>query len=216
MMKIFKKKEKVRKDFTWDDISVTQYQEIIEAQKIAKDDDELALMLVAICYKLSMEEVYDKDYRTVMEMAKGVRFVNRPPVPGAVPSTLTLGGHKYTVTKDFTKLTTAQYIDFQQLAEHPEEHMAEFLSVIIIPKGQTYANGYDIKEVRKDIEEHLSVKEALSISSFFIYWFRRCIKSAVKKFRRMKKQILTQLTPEQRKQFDEVEELLVGLTAYMQ
>lgn len=213
---MFRKKEKKYRMFSWDDISLEQYGQIMAARTLSEDDEEFLLRIISICYKMSFNDLLNTDYKEVQKMAFGVKFINDAPVGGIMPRKLNLGGRKYFVQTDMVNITTAQYIDFQSLAPNCEEHMPEFLSIIIIPQGHKYNDGYNLIEVQEDIKKYLSVKEALSIANFFIALFFKSIKGAVRQFKKMKGLAWKSLTEEQKEQFNKVEELLDGLTAYMQ
>ena len=51
----------------------------------------------------------------------------------------------------------------------------EFLSVILVPKGHRYNDGYDIIEVQRAIREEMSVSDGVSLAGFFLTWCRKSI-----------------------------------------
>jgi hypothetical protein len=57
--------------------------------------------------------------------------------------------------------------------------MVEFLSVILVPKGHRYNEGYDILDVQKAIREGLSVTDGATIVGFFLTWCERSIKDSL-------------------------------------
>ena len=48
-----------------------------------------------------------------------------------------------------------------------ERNLPAVLSCLLVPKGKTYGNGYDIADVQKAIRDYLSVTDALSLLAFF-------------------------------------------------
>ena len=64
-----------------------------------------------------------------------------------------LGKWELIPVRDFRKIETCQYIDFQTYAPDLDKHLVEFLSVILVPKGHRYNEGYDILEVQQAIRE---------------------------------------------------------------
>lgn len=58
---------------------------------------------------------------------------------------------KYDINLDITNLSVAQFIDFQNYSKETEPRFEKLVSCFIFPKGHTYNDGYDIKEVQNDI-----------------------------------------------------------------
>ena len=70
---------------------------------------------------------------------------------------------------DIRKITTAQYIDFISFhkAGH-DEHIAEILSCLLVPKGKKYNQDYDIMEVQEALRKDMSVYDAACLYAFFL------------------------------------------------
>ena len=77
---------------------------------------------------------------------------------------------------DYRKLITAQYIDFQSLGGDMDAHMVELLSIILVPKGHRYNEGYDILEVQKAIRDDMSVTDGVTVVGFFLISLDKSIK----------------------------------------
>ena len=86
-----------------------------------------------------------------------------------------LGTFELIPCRDFRKVETGQYIDFQTYAPDLDKCLVEFLSVILVPKGHRYNEGYDILEVQKAIREEMSVSDGVSLAGFFLTWCRKSI-----------------------------------------
>ena len=79
-----------------------------------------------------------------------------------------VGGFELVPVRDYRKLETGQYIDFQTYAPDLDKYLVEFLSVILVPKGHRYNEGYDILDVQRAIREEMSVADGVSIAGFFL------------------------------------------------
>lgn len=90
-----------------------------------------------------------------------------------------VGGFELIPVRDFRKIETCQYIDFQNYAPDLDKYLVEFLSVILVPKGHRYNEGYDILEVQKAIREEMSVSDGVSIAGFFLTWCRKSIQDSL-------------------------------------
>lgn len=79
---------------------------------------------------------------------------------------------------DARKITVAQYVDFQTFCTEPE-HIVELLSVLMVPRGCAYNQGYDVAEVQAAIREGMSVEEVLRVSAFFLRRFAGLIQDSL-------------------------------------
>jgi uncharacterized membrane protein YoaT (DUF817 family) len=88
-----------------------------------------------------------------------------------------INGKEYTLTMNFHKLTTAQYLDFQSYAK--SEDYSQMLSVFLIPKGKKYNDGYDMFEAQQDMRT-MPVQEVLGLMGFFIFLYRSWSKALLR------------------------------------
>lgn len=96
-------------------------------------------------------------------------------------------------TKDFTKINTAQYVDFQTFAKDFPSTLPELLSCFLVPFGQKYNDGYDIAEVQEAVRE-LTLPEAVGLAAFFFNSFSESIRASITSLESRK------MTPAQRKE----------------
>ena len=96
-----------------------------------------------------------------------------------------VGGFELVPVRDYRKLETGQYIDFQTYAPDLDKYLVEFLSVILVPKGHRYNEGYDILDVQQAIREEMSVADGVSIAGFFLTLCGTSIKDSLNFSRRM-------------------------------
>ena len=181
MFRLFKKKDKVKK-MGWSDISIKKVKQINEVVNNATDEDTV-WALIGICYDMTPEEVDNLPLRKAEEYARGVSFLNREPAPAVAKKSYVLNGRKYNTTMDFTKVSVAQYIDFQQAWPDSQEHPERVLAIILVPDGHKYNDGYDNAEVQKDIEEHMSCTDSMGLTLFFCRLLRLSIRSASRKMK---------------------------------
>lgn len=65
----------------------------------------------------------------------------------------TINGTTYVGFLDLTKVTVAQFIDYQNYVKENPIKYEDVLSVFILPEGHTYNDGYDMGKVKEDILE---------------------------------------------------------------
>lgn len=101
-----------------------------------------------------------------------------PPQRGLTARTMRLGDMTVAVTTKVTKITTAQYIDFQTFSKDPDR-IVELIACFLIPEGCEYNEGYDIDDVYTAIREYLTVTEAHRLAAFFFSRWTRLIGSTL-------------------------------------
>ena len=81
-------------------------------------------------------------------------------------------------TEDFTKINTAQYVDFQTFCKGFPATLPEILSVFLIPEGRAYNDGYDTAEVQQRVRS-LPFPVALGLAAFFFERFSESIAASL-------------------------------------
>lgn len=62
---------------------------------------------------------------------------------------------------------------------------AEFLSILLVPEGKKYNEGYDLSQAVEDIRNYLSVEDALGLTAFFLGLWRISMKQSMALLRRL-------------------------------
>ena len=152
------------------DVNVETYLEIMATIKEHEGEEiDLHVRLIAILFGLSEDDVLDMKLDKFQECEREIAFLYRKPkVTGKIPDTITLNNRKYRVIKDSKKLTASQYIDYQTYIgmEDPDSHIAEVLSVFLVPEGEKYGH-YDIEPVIEEIKQYMPIQTALDVCFFF-------------------------------------------------
>lgn len=195
----------------WKDISINRHAQIVKAYDVEEENRVYAL--IGACYGMTLEQVLDSDWRKVEEMAKSITFLNKKPKVRMARRHYTINGHRYDVQTNMKEITTAQYIDFQMLAPNCEQNMAQFLSVLLVPEGKKYNQGYDVDLVQKEIGDYFNVEDALALSAFFFKLLQILLRRTTRRFLREKKKAEKEglMTKEQREAMDKLETTLRNL-----
>ena len=156
----------------WTELSLKKYNEIkdLYLDTELSDEDRLILQINILfgvdALKLKTTELY----KYVNEM----KFLGEKVPKMKIKNEYKLGSNVYTLKKELKDVTVAQWIDWQNFLKDgggDTDNYANLLSIFFFPKGETeYGENYDIEQVRSDINNHLSIAEAMSISSFFLLW----------------------------------------------
>lgn len=179
MFNILKRKSNPLPKKTWKDITLAAHKRILEVYdryRYADDDSMLVYDLVTAVYGWPQQKIEEMSIREANNYVETITFLSEKPKPVTAKKSYILGGRKYVTTMNLTDVSTAQYIDFQQMADKSGEMPAEFLSIILVPEGKQYNEGYEISEAVEDIRHYLTVGEALGLTAFFFDLFRISMK----------------------------------------
>lgn len=198
----------------WTELSLKKYNEIkdLYLDTDLSDEDRL-LYQIRILFDVDPLKLKTNELRNYIDKMK---FLGEKVPKVKLKSTYKLGENVYVLKKDLRNLTVAQWLDWQNFLKDgggDTDNYANLLSVFFFPKGEDeYGDGYDIEQVRQDINNHLSIAEAMSISSFFLLWRKISLRLFLLY---TKKQILkTPLTKEQKKKVKKEMRKLITATLF--
>ena len=171
----------------WSELPMGKFKEI---QKIDESDElQAALKINAILNDMTVEELLESPLADVTKMSKARAFLGKRPVMRITKKAYDLGGTIYVFDADPYKITTGQWLDFINLPD--KQDITAALSIFLIPSGHTYNKGYEIQDVKFDIDKYLSAEEGLSMANFFTtllgLLYRRAIRKAKRAIRKAKK-----------------------------
>ena len=182
----------------WNDISIKQYNDIknLYLDTELSDEDRLILQINILFGVDALKLKTNELHKYINEM----KFLGSKIPKMKLKKEYQLGNNTYTLKKELKDVTVAQWIDWQNFLKDGSDtdNYANLLSIFFFPKGEDeYGDGYDIEQVRSDINNHLSIAEAMSISSFFLT-YRKAL--SIRFLLYMRKQTLkAPLTKEQKK-----------------
>lgn len=180
---------------TWKDISIEKYGKIAALQESGLGEIDLIAAVISIIDGSTVKEVEEIPYGTLLLKARGLRFLQSDPIPSIVKKSYNLNGVKYIPTLNPAELTTAQYIDFQVRATQDAEDLAGLLSVLLIPEGHKYNEGYSADQVKEDINKFLPIEDAMGLSSFFFYLWKKSIRRLLRESKRTLRQLKRKRKP---------------------
>ena len=170
---------------SWKELPLGIYRQISE---ISPDDEEGNLKLVALLDGKTYGDILNEPLEVVKAKVRKLDFLAKKPKTGVVKIKYRLGGNTYRFDCSASKITTAQYIDFSAMDKND---LTGMLSIFLIPEGKRYSEGYEMQDVRDDIDRYLSVTEALTICDFFTIllqvFLRRTLRAAKKALRKARK-----------------------------
>ena len=161
-------------------LPVGKWLEILELSKDENVDAlEQQVKTIAILTGLTEDEVLDLPIVEYRELASKTKFLEKD-YDGKlqIAKSYGLNGMELIPVKDFNKITTAQYVDYQTFSKEGDMYLVQTLSTLLVPKGKKYNDGYDMDAVQEAIRENLSVADVLSLSAFFLTKWVKSIKDS--------------------------------------
>lgn len=128
-----------------------------------------------------------------------------PPV--SAPSRVISGDLVLIPTKDFTKITTAQYVDFQTFSKGGNQKLPELIAVLLVPEGHKYNDGYDVAQVVRVVRD-LPLPEALGLNAFFFGQLVQSIQASLTSLESAAKSLPKQRRTELEKKAEDLQSLL--------
>lgn len=195
----------------WTELSLKKYNEIkdLYLDTELSDEDRLILQINILFGVDALKLKTNELHKYVNEM----KFLGSKIPKMKIKKEYKLGGNVYTLKKELKDVTVAQWIDWQNFLKDgggDTDNYPNLLSVFFFPKGETeYGENYDIEQVRSDINNHLSIAEAISISSFFLT-YRKALSIRFLLYTR-KQTLKAPLTKEQKKKVKkEMKKLIIA------
>lgn len=163
-------RKKEKDPFDWENISIDKYYYIKDILDDETDDDITKnVKLVAVMLDKDEQEVWDMDMAQAGDYISRLQFLGKFELPKNSNMKIKLPNYDLVVMKDLTKISVAQYVDFQNFIKMPlREGMEKILSIFLIPEDHKYNDGYDIIDLQKVIRENLSFRVAEGLLGFFI------------------------------------------------
>lgn len=148
----------------WDEITLMRFLQIIDIEQSEYENlIDKSIEYVKIIYDVDGNKIPYKDFQALVH---SLSFMAKPIKPNKMRAKYTLNGRDYTISTNLNNITTAQFIDFNEFAK--ENDYIGILSVVMWPsEANAYMEGYDIEQVKVDLEE-LPVTDAEGIKAFFL------------------------------------------------
>lgn len=151
----------------YDALPLGTYMRIDAALHTPAEDIDKQVEIVAILADMTTDEVLRLPLGDYASMAAQTAFLGKPCNPTeADGKPVEVAGLRLVPTSDFTKITTAQFVDFQTFSRDIPRTIPQLLSVFLVPEGKAYNEGYDVAEVQEAVKS-LPLPVAVGLSGFF-------------------------------------------------
>lgn len=181
------------KRIEWKDITLRDFYAIEDIMSV--QDEWTVYNLLDYIYKIDSTNMpiteigqYDVSFLNECKNFKDIKLEDK----------YTINGTTYEGFVDITKITVAQFVDYQNYMKEKEMRFENILSVFIVPEGHTYNDGYDLAKAKEDILDMPFVvvqkvaffltKQLETFVQIFLYYSKEEVKKM--KIPKEKKQIL--------------------------
>ena len=164
---------------SWDDITIAKYYELEEISNDSSSEGEDKNMEIIACLcDLTPVDIARLPFLEYQSLKGDLKFLGQFSFDTKHDlKEIVIGERKYKVCRDFSKFSTAQYLDFQSLytkndlKQYYGQILATFLlpTTVLFPEGyKEYNTGYDVVEEAKYIYNNLSITTANQLMYFFV------------------------------------------------
>ena len=174
------------------------------------EDLDKQVSIIARLAGLDERDVLDLPLADYSALAAKTDFLRHECPPATAPSRLISGDFVLVPTKDFTQITTAQYVDFQTFSKKGIDALPDLLSVLLIPEGHKYNDGYDIAKVKETVLE-LPLPAALGLSAFFFERLVASIQASLTSLEGVSKMVPASRKAEAREKLETIRQAIRGL-----
>lgn len=125
--------------------------------------------IIALLTDKNVDEIFDMPLEELNGINNKLEFLNNFEYDKNKKfknNKIIINNKPYIVIDPSSKLSVAQYVDFQQYTNTEKPDIANILSTILIPEGKTYNKDYDVFETIEDINNNLDIITAIEIQNF--------------------------------------------------
>lgn len=181
---------------SWRDVTIDEYFNLVDRlSDEGLTEYEREVILVSFVMGVTEDKVWDMTIGEFKTNQLNTAFMKEFNVARDCNfKTIQLAGEKYDVCTDLHNFTVAQYIDFQTFYAQRKDNaniLASLLACFIIPRGHSYAEGYDVNDLKLKIINGLDILTAEELLFFFLKRYLLLMRATANYFnwaiRRMKR-----------------------------
>lgn len=163
----------LKKKTSWRDVSINEYFDLTEklSDESLKEYDKIVIKL-AFVNNTTEDEIWSMNINDFRRLQVEALWLDSFDIPKDIKfNNITIDGEKYNVDTNLQNFSVAQYIDFQTFyPKYKKDNrvLGNILACFIIPAGKQYADGYDIQDLVRKINENIDILTAEEIMFFFL------------------------------------------------
>lgn len=194
----------------YNDLNLGTYLEIDAVLRSDREDIDQQIAIVSILSGLPEEDILALPLTEYAGLANKTQFLRETCPPATAPDRVIVGELVLIPVKDFTKINTAQYIDFQTFSRALPQRLCELLSVLLVPDtARAYNEGYNVADVQKAVAS-LPLPVALGLVGFFFASLSESIRASLTSLEGMTKKMPKEKAEKTLKVAEQMRSLLAG------
>ena len=194
----------------YNDLTLGTYLDIDEVLRSDRDELDQQVAIVSLLAGIPEDDILQMPLPDYAALAAKTEFLRQECPPATAPDRVIVGDLVLLPVKDFTKINTAQYIDFQTFSRALPQRLCELLSVLLVPStARGYNEGYNIADVQKAVAS-LPLPVALGLVGFFFASLSTSIAASLTSLEGMGKRLPKEKAEKVLKKAEELRSLLAG------
>lgn len=177
-------KKTIKLSNKWEEMTLGQWLKIEEIYNSSIEAEDKTSSVIAVLANCDKEDIDNLNIQDFYILAQQLDFLKTPISRTRAKDKVKLGDVIYDVTLDLSKVSVAQYFDFQSFMKRYQEtndinDLLSIYCVFLIPEGKKYNEGYDQDDIKKEIV-NLGLEEATGIVDFFRQYFLQYTKTMLR------------------------------------
>lgn len=131
---------------TWNDVTVFQYQQLMNIY-VREDVDDLETATLSILFNKTENEVLSLTQQERKEWLKQIEFVHEPPKGKPLPRIRCNNGKVYNCVYDVRQIRAGRYVEAKHFAKAPDENLHRIAASMVVPTRKVWgwrkADKYD-------------------------------------------------------------------------
>ena len=136
---------------------------------LEQEEIDIQVQMIAVLCGDSEDNILNLPITEYSNRARNLEFLSKAPEGhNRCPRHIRINGKEYDILRNIQDMTAGQYIDYQNYLakDDADKWLPYILTTFITPKGKKYGE-VDVMTVKDEIEEGLSVEDAMTIARFF-------------------------------------------------
>lgn len=183
---------------SWDKVTLRTFKKLmVVVKEESPQSEEFTIKILSILNDKSEDYFLEMDLKHIPAAIKSLEFLSSE-IPKQLIHKFNIDGvtYKLTLPKD---MTWGQRLNYVEGLTRAGDDYASLLSIVLIPEGKKYAEGYDIIELKNKLEDTLMITEVLSITLFFSIFLRSITKTTLTSLsKKLKKEMKKEKNQEKR------------------
>lgn len=168
---------------SWDDISINEYYELVDAMEDANLQPlDKSVALLALLCECTVDDIYNLPVYQIDRLNAQIGWVRKFDFNKRFNSKrLTIAGKKYDVCVNLQEMSISQYMDFQNLWGRKDlrTYWGNILACFLVPSGKKYCEDYDVQALAQEFRDEVPITLANSVCFFFLKRLLSSIKTTL-------------------------------------